>query len=91
MLVANIKIWKSHFNTKEGSDKERDRSGWLNSMDILWRFKLCQCANQVKKIVVKKVITWSISPDENNNIGLVYSVPVVFAFLKANACKKYTA
>ena len=27
----------------------------------------------MKSHVVKSVVTWSISPDENNNIGLVYS------------------
>ena len=28
----------------------------------------------IKSHVVKIAITWSISPDENNNIGLVYCV-----------------
>ena len=49
------------------------RKCWLSSMDIALRGIL---PTTIKSHVVKIVITWSISPDENNNIGLVYINPL---------------
>ena len=47
----------------------------LNVGSAQWTLHLAEVflPTTMKSHMVKNVITWSISPDENNNIGLVYS------------------